>query len=252
VEDLVSHELAHSWFGDLVTCKNWSELWLNEGFATFMEAASREKLYGRDSYIRKVRSDAEQAIADDTTGRNRHGLFNTIADPTSDAMFDTTTYQKGGSVVHTLRETVGDAAFWKALNVYLNRHKFDNVETTDLQKAMEEASGQNLSWFFDQWVYGVGIPRLDVKQTYSPRNKTLKLIVTQTQKLDKGVPEAFILPMNVEVKTARGVKSVKLDINKRNQEFSIKTDGPPTGLTFDKEYRVPLKTVKVATLVTGK
>jgi aminopeptidase N len=209
-------------------------------------------LYGRDSYIRTVRSDAEQAIADDSTTGKRHGLFNVSADPTSDSLFDTTTYQKGGAVVHMLRETVGNEAFWKAVNIYLNRHKFDNVESTDLQKAMEEASGQNLNWFFEQWVYGAGIPKLDVKQTYNPRTRMLKLVVTQTQKLEKGIPEAFILPMNVEAKTAKGVKLEKLDINKRVQTFSIKMDGPPTQLTLDPEYRVPLKTVKVATLVTGR
>lgn len=251
VEDLVSHELSHSWFGDMVTCRNWSELWLNESFADFMEAASREKLYGRDSYTRKIRSDAEQAIADDASSPRRHGLFNIYAKP-DDSLFDTTTYQKGGAVVHTLRETIGDAAFWKAINIYLNRHKFDNVETPDLQKAMEEASGQNLTWFFDQWVYGAGVPKLEMKQTYSPRTKTLKLTVTQTQKLEKGVPEAFILPMNVEIKTARGVKTEKLDIRKRTQIFSIKTDGSPTKLIFDKEEKLPLKTVKLGTLVTTR
>ncbi len=117
VQDLVSHELAHSWFGDMVTCKNWSELWLNEGFATFMEAAAREKLYGRDSYIRKVQSDADQALADDEITKRRHGLVNVLAKP-DDSLFDTTTYQKGGAVLHTLRETVGDEAFWKAVNIY--------------------------------------------------------------------------------------------------------------------------------------
>jgi aminopeptidase N len=252
VEDLVSHELAHSWFGDLVTCRNWSELWLNESFATYMEAMSREKLWGHDSYIRKIRSDAGQAIADDASIGKRHALFNVSANPKTEALYDTITYQKGGTVLHMLHETIGDAAFWKAVNNYLNQHKFDNVETPDLQKAMEEASGQDLKWFFDQWVYGAGVPKLDVKQSYSPGSRTLKITVNQTQKLEPGIPEAFILPMSVEIKAANGVRTEKLDIRKRSQVFSFKTDGPPTHLTFDKEEKLPLATLKLASLVTTK
>ena len=172
VEDLVSHELAHSWFGDLVTCKNWSNLWLNEGFATYMEAAYREKMYGRADYLRKIRENAQQFIIEDAISKNRHGLFNTKAKP-DDSLFDTTTYQKGGAVIHTLRETVGTENFWKAVNVYLNRHKFQNVETPDLQKAMEETSGMNLNQFFKQWVYGAGYPKLNIKQVYNPAAKII-------------------------------------------------------------------------------
>jgi aminopeptidase N len=154
VEDLVAHELAHSWFGNLVTCRNWAELWLNEGFATFMEAAVREKMYGRKDYIRKIRLDAENFMIDDAVGKKRFGLFNQEAGNVS-ALFDrpAITYNKGGAVVHQLREQVGNDAFWKAVNIYLNRHKDGSVETSDLQKAMEEVSGQQLGWFFEQWVY---------------------------------------------------------------------------------------------------
>ena len=101
-------------------------------------------------------------------------------------------------------------------------------------------------------MYSAGIPRIDVKQAYNAKTKILKLTVTQTQKLDKGVPEAFILPINVEIKTAKGDKTEKLDINKRAQEFSIKSDTPPTKLTLDPEFRVPLKIVKIGSLVAGK
>ncbi|MGI8554876.1 MAG: M1 family metallopeptidase, partial [Pyrinomonadaceae bacterium] len=136
VIDLVSHELAHSWFGDLVTCKDWSNLWLNEGFATYMEAAFREKTFGRADYLRQVTEDAARAMAADTIAFNRHPLLRPNP-PLDDSLFDTTTYQKGGAVIHTLRETVGTENFWKAINIYLNAHKFGNVETADLKKAME-------------------------------------------------------------------------------------------------------------------
>ncbi len=253
VEDLVSHELAHSWFGNLVTCKNWAELWLNEGFATFMEAVSREKLHGRDVYMRKIRFDADQAVIDDARGGGRFGLFNQTAGNV-DGLFlrPAITYSKGGAVIHTLRETVGDEAFWKAINTYLNRHKFGSVETADLQKAMEEASGKDLKWFFDQWVYGVGIPHLDVRQSWIPRSKTLRITVTQNQTLGKDIPAAYRLPMNVEIRTASGVKTEKIEITKRLQVFSFKTGSKPIGIEFDKEDKIPLKTVKIGPLVTTR
>jgi aminopeptidase N len=247
-EDLVSHELAHSWFGNLVTCRNWSELWLNEGFATFMEAAYREKAYGREHYILKIKEDALRFISEDAVNRNRHGLFNERAQPNAE-LFDTTTYQKGGAVVHTLRAEIGDEAFWKAINVYLNGHKFGNVETPDLQKAMEDASGRDLKWFFNQWVYKAGYPRLEIKQTYQAQKKTLNLTVTQTQKSDAITPEAFILPMDIEIVTADGItggtKTEKIKIDKRTQTFSIPLDRNPSEVRFDKDSKIPLKSIRI-------
>ena len=244
VEDLVSHELAHSWFGNMATCRNWAELWLNEGFATYMEAAYREKMYGREDYLRKIREDAKQFIVDDTVNKNRHGLYNQSARP-DDSIFDVTTYQKGGAVVHTLRETVGTENFWKAINVYLTRHKFQNVETPNLQRAMEETSKMDLEWFFKQWVYGGGYPKIRVERNYDPQTKRLELIVKQIQEANTLTPEAFILPMEVEITTASGVKIEKLNIRKREESFSIKSDEEPTKIIFDKDEKIPLKSIKI-------
>ncbi len=247
VEDLVSHELAHSWFGNLVTCRNWAELWLNEGFATYMEAAYREKKYGRADYLRKIRESAEQFFVNETISQNRHGLYNLLARP-DDSIFDTTTYQKGGAVIHTLRETIGTENFWKAVNLYLTRHKFQNVETSDLQKAMEEVSGKDLNWFFAQWVYAAGYPKLNVKQVYNPKTRRLDLTIMQTQNLDKITPEAFILPMEVEITTAKGKKTERIEIKKRTENFSLKVDDKPTKIVFDKDEKIPLKSVKIQPL----
>jgi aminopeptidase N len=251
VEDLVSHELAHSWFGNLVTCRNWAELWLNEGFATYMEAAYREKAYGREDYLRKIREDAAEFFANDAVNDNKHGLYNLLARP-DDSIFDTTTYQKGGAVVHTLCETVGTESFWKAINIYLNRHKFQNVETSDLQKAMEEVSGKKLDWFFKQWIYGGGYPKLNVRQVYNNSSKTLNLTVSQKQTADKLTPVAFILPMEIEITTAKGTKTERIEIKKREETFSIKVDGKPTNITFDRSEKIPLKSIKTQPLTMAK
>lgn len=244
VEDIVAHELAHSWFGNLVTCRNWAELWLNEGFATFMEAAYREKMYGREQYIAKIRDDVEIHFAENKPKRLRHGLFNQLARP-DDSIFDTTTYQKGGAVIHTLREEIGDKAFWKGVNIYLEGHKFENVETPDLQKAMEEASKQKLNWFFSQWVYGGGNPQIEVKQIYDKRKQNLTLTIKQTQQADNLVPEVFILPLEIEIKTQSKTYSEKIKMEKREQVFTFKVNSQPIDLIIDKNTKIPLLVTKI-------
>ncbi|HEY0462523.1 MAG TPA: DUF3458 domain-containing protein [Pyrinomonadaceae bacterium] len=244
VEDIVSHELSHSWFGNLVTCRNWAELWLNEGFATFMEAAYREKMYGRDDYLRKVREDADIYFAEESKTSRKHGLFNNQARG-DDSIFDAVAYQKGGAVVHTLRETVGDKVFWKAINIYLNKYRLSNTETTDLQKVFEEVSKKDLDWFFKQWVYGTGYPKLEVKYRYNPETEKLILSVKQTQKIDDLTSAAFVLPMDVEILTPTGTVYETIEITKREETFSIKVGNAPTGIGFDKDLKIPLKSVKI-------
>ena len=247
VDDLVSHELAHSWFGNLVTCRNWAELWLNEGFATFMEAAFREKKYGRRNYMLKIMRDAELFIIDDAINKKRHALFNQNADDVA-ALFDhpATIYNKGGAVLHTLREEIGNDAFWKAVTIYLNRYRLGSVESTDLLKAMEEASGRDLDWFFDQWVYMGGHPKLVVRHVWDEQKKTLRVTVTQAQKADRLTPAAFRLPMDIEFTMGSDKKTEDLNVIKRVETFSFKLPSRPTAIRVDPRERVPVKTVKVS------
>ena len=246
IEDLVSHELAHSWFGDLVTCKNWAELWLNESFATFMEAAYREKMYGRKDYLRMVAGDAEEFKTENAILPKNHGLFNLDAGNVA-ALFDHSgvTYSKGGAVIHTMREQVGNDNFWKAINTYLNRHKFGSVETGDLKKVMEETSGQDLTWFFDQWVYGLGLPNLTVTPIWNARTKTLTMTVTQIQPTARLVAPAFKMPMEVSFKIAGEEDVHPLEVTKRVQVFAFKLAAKPTAVVIDPNLKVPIKSVKV-------
>ncbi|MFN2501528.1 MAG: M1 family metallopeptidase [Pyrinomonadaceae bacterium] len=251
IRDLVSHELAHSWFGNLVTCRNWAELWLNEGFATFMEAVYVEKTAGRGEYLTKIRSDAAEFLVDDSINKRRHALYNVRAVDVSSLFLNaSTTYHKGGAVIHTLREEVGDGPFWKAINIYLNRHKFANVESTDLRKAMEEASGKDLKWFFDQWVYGAGAPRLDIRQVYNRRAKKLTITVSQTHRIDPITPAVFRLPMDVTIKGTGEQADHVLDISKRVQTFTLDFPVRPASLEIDPKERIPLKQVKLRPLVS--
>lgn len=254
VEDLVSHELAHSWFGNLVTCRNWAELWLNEGFATFMEAVFRERTYGRANYDAKIKQDALEYLAfESAPGTVNHGLFNTTADPDDDdTMFDTVTYQKGGAVIHTLREEIGENAFWKGVNLYLTRYRLKNVETRDLVSVMEEASGRDLDWFFDQWVYGSGSPKLTVSHNYDPKLKKVSVVVEQTHKAGAGVPEAFVLPLEIVFRTPKGPHTEKLDVKSRRQSFEFDLASRPTKLEVDPLNKIPVKTVAVMQISLGK
>jgi aminopeptidase N len=241
-DDLVSHELAHSWFGDMVTCKTWSQLWLNEGFATFMEAVFKESEGGRKAYLEKARGDAGRFMADDLHSPQPHALVNKYAQPNND-LFDVTTYQKGGVVLYMLRETLGDEAFWKGVNLYLNKHKFDNVETADLQAAMEEASAKNLDWFFNQWVYGTGYPDLRIKSSYNLKKKALVLDIEQVQKTRSDMAPAFRLPVGVEIVTRAGSINRQVEITKTKEVFTIPVNARPAKAYFDKDEKIMLKTV---------
>ena len=249
VEDLVAHEIIHSWFGYLVTCKNWAELWLNEGMATFFEAAVRERMYGRQDYIRKITNNASSFMSDDIRGGRRFGLFNRNADNTA-TLFDrpAITYDKGGAVIHMLRGQVGDEAFWKALKIYLDRHKYGNVETQDLRKVMEEASKQDLGWFFDQWVYTVGFPRVNVKPVYDPEKKLLTLNIEQRHRSGSLTPEAFRLPLEFKIVSSSGEKTASIDLNQRQQRLEIPLDSPPTTITADPLSKVPIAEITLADL----
>lgn len=235
-ENLVSHELAHSWFGNLVTCKDWSHLWLNEGLATFMESAFREQQDGREAYLEEMHTNLQRYFSEDPSG-NRHPLVNPRY-PLSMDLFDETTYKKGAYVIHMLRETVGDDIFWRALNVYLNEFKFSNVETRDLQRVFERTSGKQLEWFFEQWAYKAGYPELRVRANYQQAQRVLTLTVTQTQRPAPMTSTVFRFPVELAIYTSSGAHTEQIEINQRMQTFSFPLDGKPLMVTFDNRASV--------------
>ncbi|HKR02023.1 MAG TPA: M1 family metallopeptidase [Pyrinomonadaceae bacterium] len=235
-ENLISHELAHSWFGNLVTCKDWSELWLNEGFATFMEAVFREQEAGRDAYLAEMQSNTSLYFLEDLLKYRRPLVYDRYRSPLD--LFDTTVYKKGALVLHMLRETIGDELFWKALHRYLDEYKFKAVGTPDLQRVFEETTGQRLDWFFDQWVYKAGFPELRVRSFYHPTTRKLTLDVAQTQSAEAMTPLIFRLPaVEVEIETRSGVRTERIDVTQRSQRFNFKLDGRPLMIRVDKGAR---------------
>lgn len=235
-ENLISHELAHSWFGNLVTCQDWSELWLNEGFATFMEAVFREHDAGHDAYLTEMRSNMSLYFLEDLARHRRPLVFDRYRSPLD--LFDSTVYKKGALVLHMLRETVGDELFWKSLNRYLDENKFKPVTTASLKRVFEETTGQRLDWFFDQWVYKAGFPELRVRSFYNAPTRKLTLEVTQTQAQEAMTPLVFRLPLEVELATQSGARTERIEVTARTQRFTFQLDGKPLMIRFDKGARL--------------
>ena len=184
-DGLVAHELAHQWFGDLLTCKDWSHIWLNEGFASYFDPLFAEHDRGEDAFRLQMDGELQGYLGNDRMYR-RPIVETRYGSPMQ--MFDGMTYAKGGCVLHMLRGLLGDEAWWKGIRAYVAKHKFQVVETDDFRKAMEEASGKDLKWFFDQWLYKAGHPELKVRWHYEDADKTVRVKVEQTQKLDEQTP----------------------------------------------------------------
>src|SRR5262249_30993351 len=146
-DDLIAHELAHQWFGDLVTCRDWSHAWLNEGFATFMEQIDREHKLGRDEYDYSVKADMDTYISEARSRYRRPIVCQDYQAPID--IFDRHLYEKAACVLHLLRRDLGDDVFWAGVNTYLTRHAKGVVETRDFMRAMEDVSGRSLERFFE-------------------------------------------------------------------------------------------------------
>jgi aminopeptidase N len=182
-DSLQSHELAHQWFGDFVTCRDWGQVWLNESFATYFQALWDEESKGHDFFLYDdVRKNQNQVLATWNQGNRRPIVTKYYAN--KDAMFDNYAYPGGGSVLHMLRKHLGDELFFKSLNRYLTENAHKPVETEQLRIAIEETTGQSMDWFFDEWLYKMGHPIFEVTKNYDAAKKQLNLTVKQTQKVD--------------------------------------------------------------------
>jgi aminopeptidase N len=238
-DDLIAHELAHQWFGDLVTCRDWSEGWLNEGFATFMEHVWREHHLGRDEYEYGVRHDLGSYLGE-ASGRYRRPIVCQDYDAPLD-LFDRHLYEKGGLVLHVLRTELGDTLFWKGVSTYLQRHSRGVVETRDLMRALEEVSGRSLGRRFEELVHRAGHVELDVEVSWE--DGILHCAAKQTQATGDGVPSAFEVTIVVDIADATEAGGVALRREKvrlatRMDSFSIPCALRPRFVVVDPEMRI--------------
>ncbi|MGZ3912473.1 MAG: M1 family metallopeptidase [Flavisolibacter sp.] len=223
-EDVMAHEIAHQWFGDMVSEKSFAHLWLSEGFATYMTDLYIEKNYGRDSAVRRLKKEREDV---------RHFAAATdrpVVDSTTDLMslLNANSYQKGGWVLHMLRQELGDSLFRKTIQAYYQQYKGGNAETRDFEAVAEKVSGKDLKGFFDQWLYGPGIPELNI--SYSIRGKEVWIRIEQTQK------SVFRFPLEVGMKDAQGKGLTRvLQVGDRVSSFRLNTGKNWKTLRFDPE-----------------
>ena len=231
-DGLVAHELAHQWFGDLLTCKDWSHLWLNEGFASYFDPLFTEHDRGEDAF-RIEMNNVLRSYLDSDKGYRRP-IVETRYESSND-MFDGVTYAKGSCVLHTLRGLLGDEAWWKGIRRYVSAHQLQVVETDDFRKAMEAASGKDLKWFFDQWVYKAGHPELKIRWHYEDADKTVRVHVQQTQKVDDQTP-LFRLPTTLAITESVGnTREIPIVIDGASQEFVIPCESRPKMVQVDPE-----------------
>jgi aminopeptidase N len=223
---VIAHEIAHQWFGDGVTESDWDDAWLSEGFATYFALLYDEHYVGHDAFLAGVRSmfDRARAAQEQTKGPVVHENISDLR-----GVIPQVVYQKGGSVLQMLRGQVGTDAFWTGIREYYHRFQNGNASSDDLRRAFEETSGQDLRWFFDQWLHRASIPALDGSWRFDPAAKTLVIELAQTQ----GGP-AYRLPLEVAIETdSAGTRIEKIDMHDGKQRFEISADAPPRGVTLD-------------------
>jgi aminopeptidase N len=228
-DGLISHELGHQWFGDLVTTKDWGDIWLNEGFATFLEAIWMEAHFGKDEADYERWNSAREWLESSNLWNKpivRHDF-----DDSSE--FDGNAYTKGGWVLYMLRHQIGEDAFYRGIKHYLEVNRGKNVVTADLAKAIEAATHTSVDQFFSQWLYGAGAPKFELSYIYDGEKHQVMLTVKQTQKIEDRVG-LFRVPVDVEITTASGPKLYNVAVSKDKQTFPLPAESAPLMVLFDK------------------
>jgi aminopeptidase N len=225
-DPLVSHELAHQWFGDLLTCRDWSHAWLNEGFATFMEAVWKEIDLGQDEYRYEIFENFAAYLKEDVERYSRPIVCNTYLAPSD--IFDRHLYQKGAVVLHMLRGELGDARFWRAIARYVRDNAQRSVETIDFVRAIENATGRNLRGFFAQWVFREGHPRLEVRADWDPKRKVVTLTIDQKQTIDTVHPA-----YQFDVEVGFDDRLIRVRVERGHETITVPVESEPQVVRFD-------------------
>ena len=228
--DLVAHELAHHWFGDLVTCKDWGEIWLNESFATYYANRYLEHHLGWDEAV-VDRLDHARSYLGEARERYRRRLASRNYSRAED-MFDAHSYPKGALVLNMLRYVLGEESFDRGIQHYLKTNAFRAVETADLRVAMEEVTGESLRWFFDQWVHSGGHPEFRVETEWDETSKGLRIVVEQVQKVDEMTP-LFQMPVVFSLHGKQSRTERRVWVRDAKSSFFFSLPERPAFVRFD-------------------
>lgn len=227
-EDTIAHELFHHWFGDLVTAESWSNLTVNESFANYSEYLWNEHKYGKDQADYHLISDVNMYIHNPNDFKKNLVRFNYAS---REDVFDLVTYQKGGGILNMLRNYLGDDAFFAGMNDYLKTNEYQNAEAHQLRLSFEKVSGKDLNWFFNQWYFGSGNPKVNYSFTFEPVKKQVTVTINQTQDqmfefplaidvYDNGKPKRYNVWVNADAKN-----TFNFDVSKTPDLVNINADG---------------------------
>lgn len=227
-EDTIAHELFHHWFGDLVTAESWSNLTVNESFANYSEYLWNEYKYGKDQADYHLMTDVNQYIHNPSDFNKNLVRFNYES---REDVFDLVTYQKGGGILNMLRNYLGDDAFFAGMNDYLKTNEYQNAEAHQLRLSFEKVSGKDLNWFFNQWYFGSGNPKVNSSFTFEPVKKQVTVTINQTQEkpfefplaidvYDNGKPKRYNVWVNADAKN-----TFSFDVSKTPDLVNINADG---------------------------
>jgi aminopeptidase N len=223
-EDVISHELFHMWFGDLVTTESWSNLTINESFADFSETLWQEYKHGKDAGDEHNYNSMQNYLFSNSSGKELVRFYYN----SREEMFDAVSYQKGGRILNMLRNYTGDSAFYKSLNLFLTTYRFKSAEAQELRLSFEEVTGQDLNWFWNQWYYGSGQPIFDISYDFDQSAHLAKVIVKQNQ------PEkVFKLPVAIDVYQGGSKQRYKVWLDHQADTFSFPAEKQPDLINFD-------------------
>jgi aminopeptidase N len=241
-EDYISHELFHQWFGDYVTCESWANLPLNESFATYGEYLWDEYKYGKEEadygHYNYLRGYLRESAAGHPEWEGKREPLIRFYYADKEDMFDSHSYNKGGQVLHFLRNIVGDEAFFASLKLYLETNKFQNVEIADLRLAFEKTTGQDLNWFFDEWFMSPGHPEFDIAYSYDVTKKQERVIVKQIQDRSNGTP-VFRLPVSIDLYEQSSIVTKEVWIQSATDTFWFDLNTAPVFVNFDSKKIIP-------------
>lgn len=232
-DELVAHELAHQWFGDLLTCKSWAHAWLNESFATYFDALFKRHDRGQDEFAYAIRNNAEEYFSEDKE-RYRRSIVTQLFRRPSD-MFDRHLYEKGSVVLRMLHHILGEELFCKSIKTYVQDHKAQVVETVDLINSIEKATGRNMRRFFDQWVFGAGHPEYRLRAWWDSRKKEIFIRTVQTNVHGNDIP-VFQIETEFLFLTSQGEKREKVKLTKKSHLFHFKLSESPSMVLFDPDH----------------
>jgi aminopeptidase N len=225
---LVAHEVAHQWFGDAVTERDWDEVWLSEGFATYFALLFTEHYQGRDSFVAGLKRSRNSVFAAEKRKPGLAVIHSNLADMKQ--VLNDLVYQKGAWTLHMLRGLVGTDAFWTGIRDYYARYRDGSASTDDFRHVMEDHAHTDLTWFFDQWLSRAGSPSLEGNWNFNPMNNRIEIKLEQTQ---PGAPYRLPLEMAISFENGVGTRVEKIQVDERENGFEIPADAEPASVVLD-------------------